>query len=267
MTIWLALWIVISVTLIGFLVWSLYTLYQQKTSWKAFAAKHKLRYKGNSLMQSPEMDGAIDEYKISFFTGEHVNPDMRSLRKLTAVEIGLQSVMPIEGAVASGGMVELVKEMDMKFEIHPEHEGWNKAYIARGSNRFVLEAYLTDERVSALSKLMKMKNSWVILIFRKDRMLLRFDTPYPLVSKAQLEKIGQLMLKTAKILELGADEGKKLKAEEARGVVKDSALVLDEKSTEASDALTLEDDDEPAEEVSQDDVSESSEENPEIEKE
>lgn len=242
MSIWLALWVVISVTLIGFLLWSLYVLFQQKSVWKKFAEKNKLRYKANAMMESPSMDGAFNEYKISFFTSEHANPDLRGFRKMTAVEIGLQTSMPIDGGVASGGMVPLIRELALKSEIQPKHEKWNKSFIAAGENRYVLEAYLTKERLDVLLKLMRIKNGWVIFIFRQGRMLLRLDTPNPLASADSLQKVVDLMLKAASVLEVDPEESKKLKAEEARGIVKDSALTLDDSDVEASGAFELEDD-------------------------
>ena len=242
MSVWLALWIVISATLLGFLVWSLYILYQQKSSWKKFAETHKLRYKQNALMESPEVDGSFEDYKLSFFTGEHINADLRGVRKLTAVEISLQSVMPIEGGAASGGMVPFLKELGFKSEIQPDHEQWNKSYIVAGSHYHVLKAYFTDERVEALSKLMKIKNSWVIFIFRNERMLLRLDTPNPLASVQNMDKVASMMVKVAKVLELSADEAKKLKAEEARSVSKESSLALDDSDIDASSSIELEED-------------------------
>ncbi len=242
MSIWLVFWIIISLSLIGFLGWSLYILQQQKAVWKAFASKHKLRYKSNALMESAEMNGSFDTYKLSFFTGEHYTADMRGVRKLTAIEVSLNSVMPIDGAVASGGMVQVAKDLGLKSEIRPQHKSWKREYIATGENRHVLEAYLTDARIEALAKLMELKNSWVVLIFKADRMLLRVDTPNPLSTQEYLEKIAKLIIGAADVLELKKDEARKLKAETIRRVSEDTGLTLDDKDLEASTAFELEDD-------------------------
>lgn len=239
MSIWLALWIVISLVLMGFLVWTVFILFQQKAVWKAFAAQYKLRYKPNALMHSPEMDGVLETYKVNYFIAEHSSEDVRGARKLTAVEVRLHSSVPIDGGVASGGMVDLVRSLGFQAEIKPGHERWSKAYIAAGSDRNVLEAYLTDERLENLLKLMRIKNAWVIFIFRKDSMLLRIDTPNALSSKAYLEKLTKLLVKAAQSLELGPDEVKKLKAEEVRGQGKEGSLVLDDADIDV-EAVSLE---------------------------
>ncbi len=241
MSIWLVFWIILSLVLLGFLGWSLYVLQQQKAVWKAFSSKHKLRFKSNALMEGAEMQGSIESYKISYFTGEHYTADARGVRKLTAVEVSLNSVMPIGLGIASGGMVALVKELGFKTEIRPEHESWSKAYIAAGDDRQVLEAYLSDERIEALAKLMKIPNIWVVLIFRSERMLLRVDTPNPLSSQEYIEKLTKLLLKAADALELKEGESRKLKAEKLSKETKDTDLALNDEDLEASSAFELED--------------------------
>ena len=255
MSIWIAIWIFISVALLGFLVWSIFILYQQKKVWKAFAEKHKLRYKANALMETPEVDGLFDDYKVSCFESQHGNPDQRSVRKMIAVEVALDSKMPIDGGVASGGMVDLIKELSFGAETVPDHKSWDKSYIAAGSNRFVLKSYLNDARVAALTKLMRINNTWAILIFREDRMLLRIDTPNLLAEEAYFKKLMKLMVETAKLLEVDEKEYKALKAEEARGVVKESSLALDDADLEDS-SLSLEEEEEVQEESAEEEAPE-----------
>ena len=265
MSIWILVWIFISVALLGFLAWSLFISFQQKKVWKAFAEKHKLRYKSNSLMETPELGGVFDDYKIACFENEHGGVDQRGgSRKMIAVEVSLESSLPIDGGIAGGGMVELIKELAFGAEIVPEHKHWDKSYIAAGSNRYVLKSYLTDERLDALIKLMRIKNAWTILIFRGDRMLIRIDTPNPLAEGEYFEKLMHLMVDTAKVMEVDAKEYKALKAEEARGVVKESSLTLDDADAEVSGLSLVEDEPEEAAEESEaeDAVEEAVEEKP-----
>ncbi len=245
MSIWLALWILISLALLGFLAWSLYVLHQQKTVWKKFAAENKLRYKKNETMQSPEMEGTIGKYKISFFTSEHQTPDARAYRKLTAIEVPLENIMPSEFGVASGGMIPVLKTLNFRTEVQPKSELWSKANMAVGENSHALKAYLTEERIAILTKMMRIKNTWVILICRKDRMLLRLDTANPLSSTAHLDKISKIMLQAAKILEVSGQEMNILKAEASREVVTKNTIVIEESKAKDDDvalAFELEED-------------------------
>ncbi len=242
MSVWLVLWVIVSVVLLGFLAWSLIVLQGQKSTWKKFASKHKLRYRARATMDSPEVDGSIDGYKIDVFTSEHTAENARSSRKLTAIEINLHSVMPVDGAVASGGMVPLVKELSFKAEVKPEHELWDRSYVAAGDNARAVKAYLTSERLDALVRLMRIKHSWIILIFRADRMLLRIDTPDPLTSEDYLDRLIKLLIKSAKTFELKSGESGVIEREEAKGLAEDSNLTLDDGDVDGDSGLALEED-------------------------
>lgn len=242
MSIWIALWLVLSLLLLAFLGWSLLIVFRQKRVWKAFAEKNKLRFKPSVLLQSPEMEGAIDGFKVSVFTSEHVTQDLRSTRKMTAIEVTLHSVFPIDGGCASGRMVDIFKTLAFKAEIQPEHEGWNKSYIAAGTHKRVLEVYFTPERLSVITRLMKIKNLWMIYLFKDGKTLLRIDTANPLISPEQLEKLVKILIVTAQALELKSGEASMLKVEETKAVMHDNTLAVNNKMIEQSINLQLEED-------------------------
>lgn len=265
MSVWLVLWVFVSVVLLGFLIWSLIVLHNQKNTWKRFASKYKLRYRSRGAMDSPEVDGSIDGYKIDVFTSEHTAENARSSRKLTAIEISLHSVMPVDGAVASGGMIPLVKELSFKTEVRPEHDLWDRSYIAAGDNARAVKAYLTPERLDALIRLMRIKHSWIILIFRAERMLLRIDTPDPLTSPDYLDRLIKLLIKSAKAFELKSGESGVIEREEAKGLAEDSNLQLDDGGMDEDSGLSLEED-EYTDVLAEDDGDEEvAEEEPEVE--
>ena len=216
MSVWFFIWIVFSLVMLGFLGWTLYVLMAQKAAWKRFSSRYKLRYTANALMQTPEMDGEIDGHKVSFFSGEHVTEDVRRSRRLTAIEVNLNSKMPFDGALANAGMTNIVKALDFKSELRPEHKGWVDGFVAGADSQRALQAYLTDERLNALTTILKSRKGLVIFIFRNDAMLLRYDTPDPLVDEAALDKILQALLNTAKLLELKDGEAAKLASEAAK---------------------------------------------------
>lgn len=245
MSVWLALWIVFSLLLLAFLGWSLWISYQQKKVWKNFAEKNKLRYKSISFLQTPEMDGVIEGFRFNFFGSEHASKDLRSTRKMTAIEVTLSSSLPINGGCASGSMVDVLKLFGFKAEIRPEIEGWNKTYLIAGTHKRVLEMYFTLERTSLLARVMKIKNLWMIFLFADGKTLLRIDTSNPLVSSEQLEKLTKILLSAVQALELKNGEGKLLKAEESKAVLHEKSLVVDEKTLEQSFGLELEEDEVP----------------------
>lgn len=243
MNIWFVLWLLLAVSLLGFFAWTFLILMRQKSAWKIYAQKRKMRFRPGTLMNSPEMQGAIGDHTVSVFTSEHISPDIRGSRKLTAIEVSLSSTMPVSGAVASGGMVPLVKELGLKQELRPKYDAWNPAYIAACNNRHVLSSYLNDTRLEALCGLMKDRMNWVIFVFRDEAMLLRVDTVDPLDNPKKLDDLIKAMLNVAKALELKPGEGKRLKSEMTKTISKNVELDVDDQSMEiAADALQLEED-------------------------
>ncbi|MGH1397814.1 MAG: hypothetical protein ACRBCT_01215 [Alphaproteobacteria bacterium] len=230
MSIWLVFWLLLVVVFAGFVIWTSVILLRQKSAWKEYADKRKLRYKRGGLMQSPEVQGVIDNHRVSVFTSEHMVDNARNNRKLMAIEVNLNSVMPVAGGVASGGLVSVLKSMELKQEYAPKHERWNKAYVAMADSRGVMSRYLTDARVEALAGLMGLKHAWVILAFRDDKMLLRIDTADPLDSAAALDKIVKAMLAAAEALELGSGESKVLKSDAVKAEAQAVSLEVDDEA-------------------------------------
>ncbi len=242
MSIYLIIWISLSVFLLVFWAWSTAVLFRQKRGWKQFAQKYKIRYRGNNLFDSPDLSGSVDGYKVIAFTSDHSDEDARLGHRLTCIEVSLKTALPVSCAVASGGMVKIVEELSFQYEYRPEIKGWDNSYIARSKDDDLMRAYLTDDRLKALIKLMKIKNSWIILLFSSGQGLLRIDLPDPLDDPKNLEKHIKMMVNTAKILEIGDGELNKMTSKKK---TKDMGLIDLNDTHEIFDkpaGLTLEDD-------------------------
>lgn len=236
------LWLVLSLFLIGFWVWTSVILFKQKRSWKRYAAKKKLRYLPNKFYDTPDIGGAIDGYKVRVFSTTHPSRNARGERRLTTIEVSLLTHLPVDGAVASGGMVDIVEDLNLSKAFRPDANGWDDSYVVRSKDNNVMRAYLTGDRLRALIDLMKIKNAWIILIFAINEGLLRIDTPDPLEDIEKLDKIVTQMVEAAKILDLAKGEGSRLeqqkKPDDTGGV-----LELDHDALDKAGGLELEDDD------------------------
>ncbi len=194
-------------------------------------------------MGAPEIGGTVGEHTVSIFASEHFSEDGRGSRRLTAIEVSLNSIMPIVGGVASGGMIPILKLLKLKQEYRPEHPEWNRAYLAAASNRYVMQEYMSDARVTALCELMKIKHSWAMFVFKDDAMLLRLDTPDPLDKPAKVDKLIKHMVDVAKVLELQPGESGRLKSDAVKSAAKDVSLDVDDEALEqAGTSFELEDD-------------------------
>ncbi len=228
-----------------FLGWTLYILFRQKNAWRAFAAQKKLRYKAPTMTGSPELSGLLNGYTVSLFSGEHLSDDSRGTRKLTAIEVQISSRMPFEAAVASGGMVKIVRGLALKEEMRPQSADWQDSWIAASNIVAALEIYLSPDRMTVLSDLMTIKNVWVVLIFRGETALLRIDTPDPLDDVKKIESLTKKITNAASALELKPGEEGRIKQIIATRPVRMSKVETKKLSTTRLE-LSLEDEEDSA---------------------
>ena len=57
---WLFLWFILSVVILGTTVWSTIILVQQKQAWKEYAQKKGLVFTANKFLEPCSMEGVID---------------------------------------------------------------------------------------------------------------------------------------------------------------------------------------------------------------
>lgn len=200
------MWILISCFLLGFWFWSFYVLYKQKSAWKNFAEKRKLRYVAGGFYDSPGIEGVVDDYTLAIFTADHSQLDERSQRKLSSVEVALHSAVPVNTYLGTGRMVGILKAMNLPQEYKPEHIGWDDSFAICSAEQAVPPAYFTPERLDAILSLTKIKNLWVVVLFFEGRGLLRVDLPDPVVDERRLDILIKKLVEVARILELKKGE-------------------------------------------------------------
>lgn len=241
MSIFFYVWLFISLFLLGFWVWTLYVVLQQKRAWKVFAEKRHMRYHDTGMFSTPMVSGAIDTYGVSLFASEHSELDARSLKRLTAIEVALQSNFPFSCAMASGGMVSVVDAFDIRHEYKPQYKGWDNSYILRVSDLNIAKHYFSDERMEKILKLMSIDKAWIILAIVGDRGILRLDTPYPIDTPQELDKLINQMIGIARALEMKKGEDKDLIRKKSKTDSENAILDIDDDILEDHIGIELED--------------------------
>lgn len=186
---WVFLWIVLSVILLGSTFWSFAILLRQKAAWEAFAKAKNFTFKRGTLMGPAEMSGVIGDYKLSFFTAERQAVDVRSRRFVTVAEIELSEGV-VDGAVM--GTQEMLPFMQSLDLIHPftiEGHGWETGMYAFIKNDAAIKAYLTPERLEVFSGILKTRNADVFIVFHDAQLVVRLETVDPMQDPDKIEKI------------------------------------------------------------------------------
>lgn len=186
---WLFIWIVLSSIVIGSTLWSLKILMDQKGAWEKFAKDKKFILNKGTLMGPAEMNGVIGEYKLSFFTAERDGEDSRNRRLMTVMEINL-----IDGGVDGGvfgtqKMLPFMQSLDKLHSYKIEGVSWEDGHFAFVHNDEAVRAYLTADRLDAMSQILKTKNADVVVLFNARELLVRMETSDPMKNTEKLDKI------------------------------------------------------------------------------
>jgi len=219
----------------------MYVLIKQKRAWKFYANKKKMRYHSTALFETPLISGVVDGYSVSMFASEHSELDARSKRRLTAIEVNLQTSLPFSVAVASGGMVHVASLMDFRQEYKPNIKGWDDTNALQTNDLKLSQAYFTEDRLRKMVNLMKIDKAWIILLFTEDQGILRLDTPLPIDSPKEIDVLIKQLINVAKALELKKGEDKDLIRQSQRKEQAESVIEIDDDLLGDDVGLELED--------------------------
>lgn len=187
---WIFLWLLLSVFVIGVSLWSVRILLQQKSAWKAYAEKMKLTYQnGPRFLDSPSLSGALGPYGFGLYSEEQKTQDTRGQRYNTVLEIALRHGLPTTGALGTPDLLEFTAPLSLDQSLVPQDADWDDRWVVRARNARVVEKYLTPARLEIFRKIFRMKVVSSFFIFDGQDAILRVSTTDPLNNKDRLEKI------------------------------------------------------------------------------
>ncbi len=202
---WIFVWILLSVFVLGVFAWSIQILFQQKKVWKAFADKHGWHYEAGKMTASPSMMGAFGDHRVALFSDSRQMPDARGQRFFSVIEIEMDGGMPMGGVFATPDMAPLLNGLNFTQTFNPAGDNWKASYIVRTNDKEALKDYLTPERQKALHAIFSMKGASAIFLFDQEAAALRIETVDPLRGEERLEKILVQFVKAADMLSLKGD--------------------------------------------------------------
>lgn len=199
MNIWVILWIVLSMTLIGIFIWSNLALYDQKKAWKAFAKKCKLKYYPNGFLKSPMVVKKFDWGNFRLFSEEQYTNDIGRRRFTTVFEVMLPG-MPTNGIIASSELATIVSAAQVRDRIKDPPGEWNPKDFIVALDAVALMPYLTSRRMDAIRSLIKIKNSRFLFAFDTNQGVLRLETNNPLLKTDKVIPIYKKFIEKCEIL-------------------------------------------------------------------
>jgi hypothetical protein len=205
--VWIFIWALVSIFILGVFGWSVQILLLQKAAWKTYARKMKLNYQeGRGILSSPILSGSLGPYGFALFSEEIQTADARGRRFNTVIEIALRQSMPMTGVIGTESMAPAINALAIQQTMSPADPDWNNAWLIRTDNMKAMEQFLTKDRIETLKRLFRMKILAALFIFDQTDSVLRLETADPLSDAARLEKIVKSLIQQAEILTLQPGE-------------------------------------------------------------
>lgn len=239
---WVFIWILLSMFVIGVFLWSQYILYQQKKSWESYAKKAGLNYEGGSFSDPPIVSGMMKGRRISFYTAAQQTADVRGQRFVTVIEIELGAGMPTAAALATKEYSDFIATLKLPETIEIEaSDVWKSDYIIKTKNQSVLKKYLNEDRQKALHAVFSMRHSMSLFFFDEQEAVLRIETSDPMRAAGHMEKIARKIIAVADRLSPTAEEKKSVPVVPKESVVGESVEETAEKTVEKSEESPVQD--------------------------
>ncbi len=242
---WIFIWVLISVFVLGVFFWSVQILQQQKKAWAAYANKMGLAYESPSFMAPPLVRGFINDYEVNLTTDVQQTNDVRGQRYVTGIEVNMGAGMPTAAAIGTQELEPFINSLTMKEDYKPDFKEWDESFIIRTREKAVIKDYLTDERLKILKTFFSMSNSAVLFFFDEEDCVLRIETSDPMRDVAHLEKIMNNIIKKAEKLFLSEAEKKATKKKKPKKPKKEEEPQPEDETAETEETSDEEAHDDP----------------------
>ncbi|MGE4313971.1 MAG: hypothetical protein AB7E85_06850 [Pseudobdellovibrionaceae bacterium] len=188
MTLWIFLWIVLAVFVLGIFFWSTEILLKQKRCWKAFAEKNGLTYESPAFLQSGGVNGQMGPFEVFLYSEEQLTNDVSRRRFRTIFLVHFYDKFPAAGIVGTQIHRPFIEGLSLP-EVHkPDFAGWDGSLPFHTRSDADVKAFMTPDRYQALQKLLSIKNTEAFWIFDDVESYFRFESYDPMTDLEALER-------------------------------------------------------------------------------
>ena len=239
MNIWIFVWVVLAVFVLGVFFWSMEILFKQKRGWKKFSQSLNLNFQEQALLVSPVVEGNYKNFHITLYSEEQMMPESGRRQYRTVIVLAFLEGFPTGGAVATRGRREFVESLKVE-EVHkPDFKGWNGSIVFHTQDDEVMTSFMNEDRYKSLQRLMNLKGKETIFIFDDKEAYYRLETADPMDDPVVLEKMVMKLMAECDVLRPTNGDKKLFKATKKK---KAPSKKKKEDESEVKSDLKLEDD-------------------------
>lgn len=202
---WKILWLLFALAVVGYAIWSLLALLQQKRAWKAFADKYKMQYLEEGFFSPPGFWGILQNKKVVVYVDIVQKRDKQKAGSWNVIDVFFQS--PFDDKVLAMGastlFSETVGDTSGLDQFIPNDLGWGDKTPLYTNDAQFFRSYLNRENVQSLLRLKKMKNGGFNFILQPESGIVSYYTKQPLDSPKKINAIVKVLLDVAGSWEKG----------------------------------------------------------------
>jgi hypothetical protein len=186
---WIAVWVAISVFIVGVFIWTTRALFEQKKTWAAFAAARGLEFIRGRFLQAATVRGQVGNYDVYITSEARFPADFKGRKFVTLMQFGMSLAMPTAAMVGSGDYRIFVNDVVAKENMVLSYPGWTDDLVrSKTDHAAAARTYFTPERLRVLDILIKQPKVSVLFLFDERGAYLRLETTDPFLKPGQLDR-------------------------------------------------------------------------------
>jgi hypothetical protein len=195
---WIFLWIIIVLAVIGAIIWSYHIIFEQKRAWGAFAKKYNLTCTSMGYLKAPEVTGQIKGRTVNIYSIERYAPETDVRTVTSMVEVFLKNDPGMYAAVSSPGFIDYMNDVQLPMPFIVDHPDWPQNVLSRTfENETAAEWFSNNEtRINAIKKMSVMPFD-TLFVANDMNSFIGVRTSHPLTDPRRINQIMGNLFKIA----------------------------------------------------------------------
>lgn len=200
MNFWLFIWVVLAVFVLGIFFWSMQILLRQKSAWKAFAKANELGYQSGKFLESPVVNGKYKGMGLTIYSEEQPVDDASRRQFRSIILLHIEESYPTGGLIGTEANKNFIEQLNLPKRYTPSAKSWDKNMVFHVQDDKKAKSFFVKDRLTALHKLLHIKDSEGLFIFDDKEGYYRYETASPLDNLDGLKKRVDALVKECNLL-------------------------------------------------------------------
>lgn len=200
MSIGFFIWVLVALAILGFAAWSFAVQLKQKEAWRAFAQKFKLTLSDKGFLQTPAIEGFLQDRYIRLYESIEFNNVGKQVKRITA-EVALKDRPLCNLVMMPRHQQQIFNTAQMPYVFQIDHENWDPTHLVGATDEEEARAYLTNNRLYELNKFFNMRGRIGFYVAGGEKSFLMLQFSHALEDPKRIHALFKGMFSLARALE------------------------------------------------------------------